>query len=136
MKSLILNGIMSMVRSGQDPTELILQPMVGNPSGLNNSRKFMQCNSSIWPGSSPSRRQNLVTLLYQEKYTVKGLWNLPLQVKKAAEARHVTRESLSGGQEWPLHEAVTVKPGLHWILQDIRDARAVGSLLRELQTGH
>lgn len=93
----------------------------------------MQCNSNIWPVSSPSKKQNLVTLLYQEKYSVKGLWDLPLQLKKAAEARHVTRESLNGGQERPLHEAVKVKPAMHWRLQDIRDA--MGYLRRRAADG-
>lgn len=34
-------------------------------------------------------------------------------------------ESLHGSPEWPFHEAVKVKPGLHWRSQHVRHARAV-----------
>lgn len=42
--------------------------------------------------------------------------------------------SLHGGLEWPLCEAVEVKPGLTWNLQDVGDARVVGRLLRAADT--
>lgn len=50
-------------------------------------------------------------------FTVKGnrngLWNLPLSLKKATEARPVSGVSLNGGLvERPLCEAVKLKPGL------------------------
>ena len=38
--------------------------------------------------------------------------------------------SLHGGQERPLNESVKVKPGLPWRPQDVRDARALGYLLK------
>lgn len=37
-------------------------------------------------------------------------------------------EALHGGPEEPVHEAVKVKPGLHWRLRDVRGARVVGYL--------
>jgi hypothetical protein len=46
-----------------------------------------------------------------------------LWLRKVAKARHVARESLHGSLERPLHEVVEVKPGLHWRLQDVGDAR-------------
>jgi hypothetical protein len=46
------------------------------------------------------------------------LWNLPLQLRKAAEARLV---SLNGGTEKSLCEAVKVKPAFHWRPQNIGD---------------
>ena len=39
--------------------------------------------------------------------------------------------SLHRGQERPLHESVKVKPGLPWRPQDVRDARALGYLLKK-----
>lgn len=48
----------------------------------------------------------------------------------AVEARHVSRVSLSGGPERPLHEVVTVKPGLRWRPQDVGDARVMEYLPR------
>lgn len=40
----------------------------------------------------------------------------------------MAEESLHEGSEKPLHKAVKVWPGLHWRLQDIRGARAMGYL--------
>lgn len=39
-----------------------------------------------------------------------GLWNCPLQLRKATEARCVAGVPLQGGQERPLCEAVKVRP--------------------------
>jgi hypothetical protein len=39
--------------------------------------------------------------------------------------------SLHGGPERSLCEAVKVKPGLPWRAQELRDARALGYLLRK-----
>ena len=41
-----------------------------------------------------------------------GVSDLPPHLKKATEARHVSRVSLNGGLERPLCEAVNLKPGL------------------------
>ena len=41
----------------------------------------------------------------KETVGVKGLWNLPLQLRRMAKTRHVARESLKGGLKRPLHEA-------------------------------
>ncbi|MGE9641895.1 hypothetical protein ACQP3J_33175, partial [Escherichia coli] len=57
-------------------------------------------------------------------------WNLPLWLKKAAEAMYVLGVSLHGGPERPLCEAVKVKSGLPWRPQDVGDARVIGYLLR------
>lgn len=56
------------------------------------------------------------------------LWNQPPHVRRGAEARRLAAEALHEGPEEPLHEAVKVKPGLHWRLRDVRGARAVGYL--------
>ena len=54
------------------------------------------------------------------------------QLSKATEARHVSGESLTGGGTYQLlHEAVKLKPGLHYIHQDVEDAGTVGYLLRK-----
>jgi len=42
----------------------------------------------------------------------KGMWDLLLRLKKAAEARCVARVTLYGGLRRPFHETVKVKPGL------------------------
>lgn len=51
-------------------------------------------------------------------------------VKEEAKARGVTRESLHGVLEKPLHEAMKVQPGLQQNPQDVRDAKALGYLPR------
>lgn len=53
-----------------------------------------------------------------------------LQLRKAAEARHVSGVSLGGGQERPLYEVVKVKPGFHWRSQDVGDDKVVRYLPR------
>lgn len=74
----------------------------GGGAGFNLSRQY---NLALWPHSS--------VLI---KDTVKGLWNLLQQLKKARETRCVTEESLHCGLKRPLREAVKVRPGLHWKL--------------------
>jgi hypothetical protein len=70
------------------------------------------------------------------KDTRRGLWTLPLQLRKATEARHVLGVSLHGGPERPLCGAVKMKPELLWRPREVGDARAMGELCqRELQTG-
>ena len=64
------------------------------------------------------------------KDRLKGLQNLPLQLRKATKARCVSGVFLHGSPEKPLCEAVKVKPGLLWRPQNVRDARAVGYLPR------
>ena len=54
-----------------------------------------------------------------------------LHLKKAAEAWCVSGVSLNGGLlERPLCEAVKLKPGLFWRIQDVRDVRVMGYLLK------
>jgi hypothetical protein len=53
---------------------------------------------------------------------------LPLQLRKSNDAGNVSGVSLHGDLERPLCEAVKVKPGLPWRPQNVRDARATGSL--------
>lgn len=55
--------------------------------------------------------------------------------KKATEAIHVLGVSLHRGSERPWCEGMKVKPGLCWRSQDVGDARAVGYLQGEMQTG-
>lgn len=57
---------------------------------------------------------------------VKALWNLPPWLRRTTETNHVAEESLQGGPEKPLREAVKVKPQLQWRSQDVKDARAIG----------
>lgn len=59
------------------------------------------------------------------------LRNLPLQIRKITEAKHVSGKSTNGDLERPLCDAVKVKPGLPWETQNVRDARVVGYLLRK-----
>ena len=60
------------------------------------------------------------------------LLNLPPHLKKVTEARHVSWVPLNGRLvERPLCEAVRLKSRLPWKTQDVRDARAVGNLLRK-----
>jgi hypothetical protein len=42
------------------------------------------------------------------------MWNFPLQLTGATEAKTMAEESLHGGSERPLYAGVKVKPGLHW----------------------
>lgn len=49
---------------------------------------------------------------FRVKDTIKELSTLPPQLGKAAEARCVSRVSLHGSLEWPLHEAVELKARL------------------------
>lgn len=49
---------------------------------------------------------------------VKGSWNLPLWLQRAAEVWHVAVGSLHGGPEKLSCETMKVKPGLHWRSQD------------------
>lgn len=60
----------------------------------------------------------------------KGLWNLPPQLRKAPEARCVSRLSLHEGPEKSLSEAVKVKLAFHWRRLDIEDARIMRHLPR------
>ena len=54
-----------------------------------------------------------------------------LHLKKAAEAWRVSGVSLNGGLlEKSLCEVVKLKPGLFWRIQDVRDARVMGNLLK------
>ena len=46
-------------------------------------------------------------------------------LKKSAEARHVSGETLKGGLGRFLHEVVMVKPRLPWRFQDVGDVRAM-----------
>lgn len=62
---------------------------------------------------------------------VKGLWNLPLQLRNAAETRHVAGEPLHGGPKETWWEAVKVKPGLYGRHRDGGSARTMGYLLRK-----
>lgn len=59
------------------------------------------------------------------------LWNFPPHLRKATEARHVSRVFLTGGLERPFCEDVKVKLGLPWRLQDAGDARVMGYLPRK-----
>ena len=49
------------------------------------------------------------------KDRIKGLWNLPRQLKKTTEVRNVSVVSLNGGLERPMCQAVKVKPELFWV---------------------
>lgn len=50
---------------------------------------------------------------------VNRLWNLPPQCHRASETKQcVTGEPLQRGYEWPLHETMKVKAGIHWRLWD------------------
>lgn len=55
----------------------------------------------------------------------KGLWNLPPQLRKVAEARHITGVSLHEDPERPLCEVLMVKPELPWKPQKSNNARAM-----------
>ena len=59
------------------------------------------------------------------------MWNIPLRLKKAAEARCVNKKSLHGSPEGTLCEAVKVIPGPSWRPQDARGARVMGYLPRK-----
>lgn len=43
----------------------------------------------------------------------------------------MTRESLDGGPEGPLYEAVEMKPELHWRPQDVGKCQSHGILAKE-----
>lgn len=58
------------------------------------------------------------------------MWNLPLWLREAIKARHVSGMSLHGDTERLLCKAVKVNPGLCWRLQDAGDARVMGHLPR------
>lgn len=75
---------------------------------LTNSRTWQH-----WPHGSGFRIKDLR----------KRLWNLPLQLRKATEARH-------GGSERTLHEAVKVKPALSGRLQVVGDGQSLGTCQR------
>lgn len=60
---------------------------------------------------------------------VKGLWNLPLRLRRAAEAGLVEVESLHGSSE-----SVEVKPRLHWRPLNVGGSRAVDICQQQLQT--
>lgn len=93
-------------------------------------------NSRREPGFIPHRQQHLAAwpcgsgLRAIKDSGVNGLQNLPLWLRKAAEARFVAGEALHGGLERPLCEAMKGKSGLGWRPQDVGDARAVGYLPR------
>jgi hypothetical protein len=86
------------------------------------------------PSASPSKQKTVpasgVFLAFRVKDTRKGLWDLPLQLRKAAEARCESDMSRYGGPEGPMHKAVKVKPGFTWSLEDFGDARVLVYLPR------
>lgn len=49
---------------------------------------------------------------------MKGLWNLPLLLRKTTELRPAAGKR-------PLHKTVKVKPAIHWRTQEIGDSRAM-----------
>lgn len=57
-------------------------------------------------------------------------------LRKAAEGRSVKGSSLHAGPDRTLCEAVKVKHGLCWRLQNVGDARAVGNLAEDPKTGN
>ena len=50
--------------------------------------------------------------------------------KENAEVEQKSGVSKIGGQEIPFHEALTLKPGLPWRTQYVKDVRVIGFLLR------
>lgn len=60
----------------------------------------------------------------------KGLWNLPLWLRRTAESKYAAAEALGGALERPFHEVVRVKPGFHCRLPIVRDTRAMEYLPR------
>ena len=66
--------------------------------------------------SRPSKHQNLAVWphgsVFRVKERSKGLWNFPLQLTKAAEARHMSCVSLYRELKRLLCESVKVKPQL------------------------
>lgn len=59
-----------------------------------------------------------------------GLLNLPPQLMRDTEDRHVSVLSQNEDIERPLHEAVMLRPGLPWRTQDFEDDISVGYLQR------
>lgn len=57
------------------------------------------------------------------------MWNLPLRLRRAAEAGHVEVDSLYGSPE-----SVEVKPRLHWRPLNVGGSRAVDICQQQLQT--
>ena len=56
------------------------------------------------------------------------MWNLLPQPRKAVGVRGMSGQSLNGGTQSPLHEAIYVKPGLPRTIQEAADD--IGSLPR------
>lgn len=59
-----------------------------------------------------------------------GLLNLPPQLMRNTEHRHVSALSQNEDLERPLHEAVRLMPGFLWRTQDFGDDISVGYLQR------
>jgi hypothetical protein len=66
---------------------------------------------------------------------VKGFRTCPPWLRTVTEARYLEGSPCREGSERPLHETVKAKSGLHWRLQDVRGARAMGYCQGELHTG-
>lgn len=100
------------------------------PKEQQQRKTYTACDSRRGPGTIPSRQQNLPHggsgFRVMRNTGVQGLWSLPLWLRKTAEARLVAGESLYRGLKRLLCETVTVKPGLCWRSEDVRDASAVG----------
>lgn len=66
-----------------------------------------------------------VVLALRVRDTRKKLWDLPLQLRKAAKARWASGMSLHRGPGMRLGEAVRTKPWFPWRPQDVGDARVI-----------
>lgn len=80
--------------------------------------------ASIWSG-----------FRVMKEIKIKGLKNLPLWLRRAAEARCMAEKSLYGSLKRPVHKAGKVKTGLCWRLQDVGVTRALSHLSRQAADG-
>lgn len=71
----------------------------------------------------PSTKTRQLCSGFSIKDTRKGLWNLPSKLRKTVEARYMPGVCLDGSPKRSLCEAVKVKLGWYWRLQDVGDAR-------------